>query len=342
MGTPSYMSPEQTRGQPLDKRADIWAFGCVVYEALTGKRAFSGQTLPAVFLNICEKDPEWNALPTNTPESVRKILQRCLCKELNRRLRDIGEARILLEELTRDFARTQEIAETERLKSHLAPTITAGGPLAATTPAGATPADGAAIQVGARDYAQAGPGADPTAAPYKAPARPVQVAQAPRPAAPSRGGGLILLVALIFLLTAGGAVYYLVFIQGKTTHSVAVLDFDAPGADVGLQTMATRLTTDVTNQMTKIRHLKVAQPDEVKKVPPGTSPQEAGRQLGVRAVLKGTLSQVGGVYNLKLQLIDVDSGQMIWSTDGFDADKASIVANEWPAVIAKGVQDKLK
>jgi hypothetical protein len=98
LGTPAYMSPEQARGKPLDKRTDIWAFGCVLYEMLTGRMAFGGETLSDTIGRILEREPDWGALPTRTPLKVGDLLRRCLQKDPNRRLRDIGDARIELEE----------------------------------------------------------------------------------------------------------------------------------------------------------------------------------------------------------------------------------------------------
>ena len=98
LGTPAYMSPEQARGQGVDKRTDIWAFGCVLYEMLTGRRAFDGDTLSDTFVSILEREPDWTALPAQTPASVRLLLQRCLRKDPGRRLHDIADARIELEE----------------------------------------------------------------------------------------------------------------------------------------------------------------------------------------------------------------------------------------------------
>jgi hypothetical protein len=98
LGTAAYMSPEQARGKSVDKRADIWAFGCVLYEMLTGRRAFEGETISDTLAAVLAKDADWNAIPSTTPAKVRELLQRCLEKDPKRRLRDIGDARIELEQ----------------------------------------------------------------------------------------------------------------------------------------------------------------------------------------------------------------------------------------------------
>jgi Tol biopolymer transport system component len=99
VGTAAYMSPEQARGQVVDKRTDIWAFGCVLYETLTGHVAFKGDTMSDTMVAILGREPEWDALPGATPASVRLLLQRCLEKDPKRRLRDIGDARIEIDQL---------------------------------------------------------------------------------------------------------------------------------------------------------------------------------------------------------------------------------------------------
>ncbi|MCH7873430.1 MAG: serine/threonine protein kinase, partial [Planctomycetes bacterium] len=98
LGTAAYMSPEQARGKPLDKRTDIWSFGCVLYECLTGKHTFSGETASDLIAQILERDPDFDALPANTPVAVRHMLMRCLEKDRRRRLRDIGDAVLDLDE----------------------------------------------------------------------------------------------------------------------------------------------------------------------------------------------------------------------------------------------------
>ena len=101
VGTAGYMSPEQARGKPVDKRTDIWAFGCVVYEMLSGKMAFEGDTVSDTIAAILDRDPDWSTLPRDTPRSARRLLERCLEKDPRQRLRDIGDARVEIERLIR-------------------------------------------------------------------------------------------------------------------------------------------------------------------------------------------------------------------------------------------------
>ena len=114
LGTAAYMSPEQARGKEVDKRTDVWAFGCVLYDMLTGKAAFAGDTLSDTIAAILTRDPDWSRLPAEVPEPVRRLLRRCLQKDVNRRLRDMGDARIELEDalgLSGDGRQRPESAE---------------------------------------------------------------------------------------------------------------------------------------------------------------------------------------------------------------------------------------
>ena len=98
LGTAAYMSPEQARGRPVDKRTDIWSFGCVLYEMLSGRRAFKGETATDSIAAILEREPDWSGLPAGTPAGIRRLLKRCLAKERKQRLHDIADARIEIEE----------------------------------------------------------------------------------------------------------------------------------------------------------------------------------------------------------------------------------------------------
>ncbi len=99
LGTAAYMSPEQARGKPVDKRADIWAFGCVLYEMLTGRSAFGADTHSDTVAAILQRDPNWQELPSAAPPGLTRLLRRCLQKDHARRQRDLGDVSIELEEL---------------------------------------------------------------------------------------------------------------------------------------------------------------------------------------------------------------------------------------------------
>jgi serine/threonine protein kinase len=114
VGTPAYMSPEQVRAKALDKRTDIWTFGCLLFEMLAGRQAFTGETLSDVSAAILERQPDWSLLPEKTPPAVRRLVERCLQKDTTRRLRDIGEARIELADVIRN---TSEVLRSEKWRT---------------------------------------------------------------------------------------------------------------------------------------------------------------------------------------------------------------------------------
>src|SRR5688572_2111203 len=97
LGTAAYMSPEQARGRAVDRRSDIWAFGCVLYEMLTGRRAFQGEEISDTLASILRDDPDWSLIPSTVPPTVRRYLQRCLAKDPGQRVHDIGDMRLALE-----------------------------------------------------------------------------------------------------------------------------------------------------------------------------------------------------------------------------------------------------
>src|SRR5262249_44961514 len=99
LGTPPYMSPEQARGQEVDRRTDIWAFGCVLYGVLTGKRAFRGETLQNTVQAILESEPDWTSLPPKTPPNIINLIKRCLEKDIRRRVQEIADARSAIEKV---------------------------------------------------------------------------------------------------------------------------------------------------------------------------------------------------------------------------------------------------
>ena len=112
LGTAAYMSPEQAKGKPVDRRADIWAFGCVLYEMLTGQMAFNGETVTDTLAAVIKEEPDCSQLPAGMPMRVRVLLQRCLQKDPKQRLRDIGDARISIEEVLAGAPEPSSVAAT--------------------------------------------------------------------------------------------------------------------------------------------------------------------------------------------------------------------------------------
>ena len=105
LGTAAYMAPEQARGKTVDRRADTWSFGVVVFEMLSGRRAFGGDNASHTLALVMTKEPEWAALPASTPPALRGLLRRCLDKDPKRRLQAIGDARLVIEDLISEIGR---------------------------------------------------------------------------------------------------------------------------------------------------------------------------------------------------------------------------------------------
>jgi serine/threonine-protein kinase len=132
LGTAAYMSPEQARGKTVDKRADIWAFGCVLFEMLAGKVVFPGETITDTLAAVIRAEPEWSGLPATLPRRVRKVLELCLAKNPRKRLHDIADAALLMEgELEEDFGQVATAAAApdsrkSRLREGLAWTLAVG------------------------------------------------------------------------------------------------------------------------------------------------------------------------------------------------------------------------
>jgi Tol biopolymer transport system component len=150
LGTPTYMSPEQARGKPVDRRTDIWDFGCVLFECLTGKRAFGGESMTDVLAAVVGHEVDCSRLPVSTPPHVRNLLERCLEKDPHQRLRDMGEARWVLEQggsgirsLTLEEATGSARGSAKRgsriVALALVPTLLAGLALGMLWPRGAAP-----------------------------------------------------------------------------------------------------------------------------------------------------------------------------------------------------------
>jgi serine/threonine protein kinase/tetratricopeptide (TPR) repeat protein len=121
IGTPAYMSPEQARGKPIDHRTDIWSFGCVLYEMLTGKVAFEGETISDIIARVIERDPDWDSLPSDVPGNIRVLLRRCFEKDAHDRLQHIGDAVIEIRETLNMPATAPPVTATSvSLRLHIA------------------------------------------------------------------------------------------------------------------------------------------------------------------------------------------------------------------------------
>jgi Tol biopolymer transport system component len=120
LGTAAYMSPEQAKGRAADKSSDLWAFGCVLYEMLTGRMVFEGDTIGDVLAGVLKTEPDWRGLPTGTPDAIRRLLRRCLQKDDKLRLRDAGDARLEIDEARSEFVSPPTAVEAIRGRERFA------------------------------------------------------------------------------------------------------------------------------------------------------------------------------------------------------------------------------
>jgi len=144
LGTAAYMSPEQARGLEADRRSDIWALGCLLFEMLSGRRAFAGETISDTVASVLRSDPDWEALPTTTPRAIQRLLRRCLEKDSRRRLHDIADARIEIEDALKGGAEM------------VASGSVAGATYSGAAYSGASGGSGAVSGAGGRTEARAG------------------------------------------------------------------------------------------------------------------------------------------------------------------------------------------
>ena len=189
LGTPAYMSPEQARGQSLDRRTDIWSFGCVLYEMLTGRAPFAGDTISDTLAAILEREPDWTMLPADTPVPIRRLLRRCLEKDRKRRLDSAADARLEIDDaIASPAAETLALAATpSRRVTPVAIAALAGVTVIAALVAwiaDAARARGSGAAVAVRDRAAARPAAECVGLR----SRPRPVARRPAPRLPRRWG----------------------------------------------------------------------------------------------------------------------------------------------------------
>jgi len=288
LGTPAYMSPEQMHGRAIDKRADVWAFGCVLYELLTGRRAFGGEDLPGTIAVVLRTEPDWSLLPTEVPASVRTLLSRCLEKDAARRLRDIGDVRIMVEDASSPSSpalmHVHADAPAPTTRSRRATAFAAAG--------------GAAIVLLV------------VVALYLRPDRatPVDATAAPQPPAAD-------LAAESAPRDRGAA--------GQLPNSIAVLPLDHLSAEPNDAHLASGLHEEILTQLGKLRSLSPTSRTSVLQYAENKpSIQEIARTLRVGAIMEGSVRFEGTEVVVTARLVDPDTALTLW-VDTFEADRDS-------------------
>jgi len=288
IGTPAYMSPEQARGKPTDKRGDIWSFGCVLYEMLTATVPFKGETISDTLANILQTEPKWQVLPENIPMNIRLLLCHCLEKEPRRRLRDIGDAAITIEDTTTELRRS-----TLPTKSVTADQIRSARNLKRILPWLIT------------------------------------------------GMAMVLLVLLVFIIgfrlgrspkEQSGKSVSGIFI--KPINSIVVLPFKNLSGDPEQEYFVDGMTDALSAELGKIKALRVISrtsamhyKDTDKAIP------EIAKELGVDAVIEGSVLKAGNDVRVTAQLVDGRTDVHLWS-DNYTGTLTNILALQSQVTLA--------
>jgi TolB-like protein/Tfp pilus assembly protein PilF len=297
LGTAAYMSPEQARGKSVDKRTDIWAFGCVLYEMLSGRSPFAGDTLPDTIAAILEREPDLSGLPERTPASLRTLVRRCLEKDPRQRLQDIGDARLELEELS----------------------------IAVSSPAGrrtAAESDGLSSREPRRRFHAAGAvrtGVD-AAVSEPGPIGPFSRLRIHRRVAWVLAGVLSVALMLIVALTQG------LWRKETQIRSVAVLPLENLSGDPEQEYFADGVTDQLIADLSKVGTLRVISRTSVMQYKKGRKPLPAiAQELNVDAVVEGSVVRVGDRVRITAKLIRASTEKHLWG-ESYERDVRDVLA----------------
>ncbi|UCG12478.1 MAG: protein kinase, partial [Deltaproteobacteria bacterium] len=297
IGTPAYMSPEQTRGKPTDKRSDIWAFGCVLYEMLTANVPFKGETISDTLAAILEHEPNWQTLPESTPANIVALLRRCLEKEPRRRLRDVGDIAITIEDTSIELRRSTLSSKSVKVE-------------------------------------------------------PAQAAKWSRRALPwpITGAAVIILVLLgiIIGLKFGGAPEKkfgtpVSLPVVETIKAIVVLPFENLSGDPEQEYFVDGMTEELSTELGKIGALMVKGQYSAKRYKNiDKSIPEIAKELGVDAVIKGSVLKTGNDVRVIAQLVDGRTDALLWS-DSYTGILTNILAlqSEVTLAIAREIKTAL-
>jgi serine/threonine protein kinase len=305
VGTPSYMSPEQAGGKTVDKRTDIWAFGCLLFEMCAGRPPFVGESSLSTIAMVLERQPDWSRLPTATHPRIRELLERCLRKEPQRRLQDLGDARLELEEIRKDLARTPQLPrELEKADPSATVALESDPPPQPLAPADATQA------LAAPAAAESVP--EPTKIHSGGPA------PSPPTAAKPRGSLAVRLVLFAILLVLVAVLAYALYDLFAPRQRLAVLPVVVPqSSSADLDALAKSLRGQVLTALqgsTELRKLRQqATPAQVGL--DGKSPSDLGKQLDAPFLLASEASLDANRMQVafKFSLIDTRLSRTPWT-----------------------------
>lgn len=298
LGTPAYMSPEQARGQAIDKRADIWAFGVCLYEALSGQRPFHGETATDLLADILRGEPDWAVLPAGLPRHLKSLIRRCLEKNARRRFSSIGDIAITLEETAEDLKRSAA-AEAPTVPPRPAPFSNQPGGGGFTPPSPAPPS------------------------PSPAPPSPTPSASSPEAYSP-RG----------FMPPTPTPSSQI----ARRIDRIVVLPFDNLMGDPNQEHFVDGMTESLSIELSKmtgvevISHITAMHYKGTNKLP-----RQIARELGVDGLLGGAIMRGGDDVRITVRLIDGKTDRQVWA-DQYDGKHAQILSLQKQAALAVAEQ----
>jgi TolB-like protein/Flp pilus assembly protein TadD len=314
MGTPAYMSPEQARGLEVDKRTDIWAFGCCLFECLSGRKPFRGQTASDLMAEVLKSDPDWSQIPSETPHAVVTLLRRCLEKEPSRRLSGIGDIAIMLDESTRGPAASSSPPIPQ---PQSAPTPAAWLTGASARRLWPVTAGLLFLAIGAGVFFWKRSAPD-----HLSQNRSDLVRSNAVPVPPSAA----------------------VAAPAPDQKSVAVLAFANLSEDKGNEYFSDGLSEELLNVLAKVPGLKVSARTSAFHFKGKDTPiPEIAKQLDVAYVVEGSVRKSGNRVRITAQLIKAADGFHVWS-DNFDRELKDIFAvqDEIAGLIAHNLALKMR
>ena len=290
IGTTGYMSPEQAEGDAIDARSDIFSLGVVLYEMVAGSPPFKGRTDSHTRVSILDHQPPplLNQAP-ETPREIERIINKTLAKDRAKRYQTVTDLKLDLEQVREEIHVSSTPSRHSSSDLHDHPTIEASPVI--STRGGTTPTrvstDHSTIPV------------------------PTTVDES---AKRSRSKLLYAGVAVLLLLLVGGFVYSKYF-SGPSINSIAVLPFVNDSGDTGAEYLSDGLTESIINSLSQLPNLRVMSRNAAFRFKGNKDPQEAGRSLGVGAVLSGRLVKVGDRFLVKTELINVTDGSQLWGSE---------------------------
>ena len=317
MGTAAYMSPEQARGQIVDARTDIFSLGVVIYEMITGRAPFEGETASHVIVSILEKEPApLTRSSPDTPGELERIVTKALAKDKDERYQTVKD---LLIDLKRLKQRRDVDAEIERSISpdtfSRSAVTTSSGLAAVATATGSATLSGemAARNTSSAEYLVSG------------------IKQHKKR----------VIAALALLLIVGAALFYVFYpASDSSINSIAVLPLANAGGDPNMEYVSDGISESLINSLSQLQRLRVtARSTAFRYKGKDVDPQQVGRDLNVRAVLMGRVRQVGDALNIQVDLVDATTGAQLWGEE-YNRKVSDILAVKQD--ISREITDKLR